>query len=367
MPTKSLPANPDLVHLKDQAKDLLKAYKAHDREASQRIREFHPRFRESSDIQIESARFTLSDAQLAIAREYGYANWTRLKEIVEKQSRPNRDLPLHEQIEDPVFRHAVTLLDSGDASGLLDLLRQHPGLVTQRVLFEGSNYFRNPSLLEFCAENPIRHRMLPLNIVQIAKVILDAGSKTDQASMDSTLGLVCSGCVPRECGVQIPLINMLCDYGARPDGAIGAALGHGEFAAVDALLERGAQLDLTVAAATGRTGDARRMVSKATSLERQLALAYACQFGHIDIVKLLLDAGEDPNRYNPVGAHSHSTPLHQAAFYGHLSIVRLLIEHGADMGTKDILWNGTPLGWAEHGSQTDVAAYLREKMDDTRE
>ena len=35
------------------------------------------------------------------------------------------------------------------------------------------------------------------------------------------------------------------------------------------------------------------------------------------IVRMLLDAGEDPNRYNPVGAHSHSTPLHQAAVGGH--------------------------------------------------
>jgi hypothetical protein len=36
-----------------------------------------------------------------------------------------------------------------------------------------------------------------------------------------------------------------------------------------------------------------------------------------EIVRLLLDAGEDPNRYNPVGGHSHTTPLHQAAGGGH--------------------------------------------------
>jgi uncharacterized protein (TIGR02246 family) len=48
-----------------------------------------------------------------------------------------------------------------------------------------------------------------------------------------------------------------------------------------------------------------------------------------DIVRLLLDAGEDPNRYNPDGLHSHSTPLHQAALAGHDAVVRLLVERGA--------------------------------------
>lgn len=42
-----------------------------------------------------------------------------------------------------------------------------------------------------------------------------------------------------------------------------------------------------------------------------------------EIVRLLLDSGENPN------PHSHSTPLHQAALAGHLDVVRLLVERGA--------------------------------------
>ena len=44
---------------------------------------------------------------------------------------------------------------------------------------------------------------------------------------------------------------------------------------------------------------------------------------------MLLNAGEDPSRYNPVGCHAHSTPLHQAALAGHIGVVRLLVQRGA--------------------------------------
>jgi ankyrin repeat protein len=88
-------------------------------------------------------------------------------------------------------------------------------------------------------------------------------------------------------------------------------------------------------------------------------LALASQYGHAEIVKLLLDAGEDPNRFNPVGGHSHSTPLHQAAGNGHLDVVKLLIARGARTDVKDILFGGTPAGWAKHAGEKTVEAYLR--------
>jgi len=356
MPVRVLPPKPDLDHLKYQAKDLLGDHAQRNLAAAQRIREFHPRFATATDAEIFAARLKLSDAQLTIACESGFPSWARLKRHVEGPAHSGQmNRPHHERIEDDVFRRGVELLDAGDLVGLRAHVLQHPNLVRQRVIFEGGSYFQNPTLLEFIAENPIRHGKLPHNIVQLAKMILDAGA--EQSALDEALVLVVTGSVPHECRVQVSLIDILCDYGANPNNAIHAAL-QGGFEAVNALIRRGACLDLPVAAALGRRDDARRLLPAAGSRDRHLALALASQFGHVEIVRLLLDAGEEPNRYNPVGCHSHSTPLHQAALAGHIGVVRLLVERGARLDLKDILWHGTPTGWAKHGGKLETEAFL---------
>lgn len=359
MPVRPLLENPSLDHLKYQARDLMKDHAARSLAAAQLIREFHPRFRHSSDAEIFKAEFKLSDAQLTIAREAGFPSWPRLKRHIDKPTLADRlNLPHHERIEDPVFRRAVDLLDAGDAAGLRAHLRKHPNLAHQHVVFEGGNYFRNPTLLEFIAENPIRHRKLPANIVEVAKVILEAG--VDDSALNETLMLVATGSVPRECGAQIPLIDLLCDQGADPDAAILSAALHHELESVNALLQREAHMTLPVAASLERTEDARRFLSTASSEDRHLALSIAADFGHVEIVRMLLDAGEDPDRYNPVG-HSHTTPLHQAAGAGHMEVVRLLVERGARLDIKDVLWRGTPAGWAEYAGRKEIAEYLCEE------
>jgi hypothetical protein len=303
--------------------------------------------------------FALSDGQLTVAREYGFASWARLRTFVRDAHAADLERPHHERIPDRQFRQAVDLLDDGDVDGLRHLLAHVPSLATQRITFEGGNYFREPSLLEFVAENPVRHDGLPPNIVDVARAILDAGARSDRRSVQSTLDLVSSGRVARECGVQTALVNVLCDYGGDPNAAIGAALTHGEFDAVNALIARGARVDLRVAAAIGLVDEARTTAARASAEERHLALALATQFGHVAIVELLLDLGEDPNRFNPQGAHSHSTPMHQAALAGHGDTIRLLVERGARLDIRDILWDGTPADWADHGGHLEIAAYLR--------
>lgn len=360
MPVRQLPSNPNLDHLKYQAKDLLRDHAALKQELAQRIREFHPHYTKSTDAEIFAAQLSLSDAQLTIAREYGFPSWARLKRHIEKPTLANQlNLPHHERIEDPVFRRAVNLLDAGDANGLRAHLNQHPSIVRQRVLFEGGNYFRNPTLLEFVAENPVRRGSLPKNIVEIAGIILEGGAGL--SSLNETLMLVSTGSVARESRAQVPLINLLCDHGADPDSAIHAAALHGEHEAVRALIARGARIDLPVTAALGRVEDARRLLPDADAESRHLALTLAADSGHVDIVRFLLDAGEDPNRYNPVGGHSHTTPLHQAAGAGHADVVRLLVERGARLDMKDILWHATPAGWARHAGNTEIEGYLRQE------
>ena len=186
MPAKRFPSKPDLNHLKYQAKDLRKGHAAHDPGVAQRIREFNPRFSGAPDAEIFAAALPLSDAQFTIAREYGFKSWERLKAHVESPELARRlALPHHERIEDAEFRRAVDLLDAGDAAGLREHLKRHPKLVLQHVEFESGNYFRSPTLLEFIAENPIRRGTLPKNIVEVARVILDAGP--DLASRNGAL------------------------------------------------------------------------------------------------------------------------------------------------------------------------------------
>ena len=59
--------------------------------------------------------------------------------------------------------------------------------------------------------------------------------------------------------------------------------------------------------------------------------------------------------------YSHATALHHAVCSGSLDAVKVLVEAGADLATKDTIYEGTPLGWAEYGKQVEIVAFLREK------
>jgi ankyrin repeat protein len=119
--------------------------------------------------------------------------------------------------------------------------------------------------------------------------------------------------------------------------------------AARALVKRGARVDLVAAAGLGLVEHVANLLPPASMIERHRALALAAQHAHLESVRALLDAGEDPNRFNPKGTHEHSTPLHQAVLTGDEAVVRLLVERGARLDVRDRIWQGTPLGWALHG------------------
>ena len=75
MPHRPLPARPNLEQLKNQAKDLLRAFRAGQPSARMRFRESLPRLRGASDSDPARASVSLRDAQQVVAAEYGFSSW----------------------------------------------------------------------------------------------------------------------------------------------------------------------------------------------------------------------------------------------------------------------------------------------------
>lgn len=71
MPDRHFPVRPNLVQLRNQAKDLLRELHAGDPDAVAALRRHHPQ-------RIEPPRARLADAQLVLARSYGLPSWPRL-------------------------------------------------------------------------------------------------------------------------------------------------------------------------------------------------------------------------------------------------------------------------------------------------
>ena len=85
MPPSSLPARPNLEHLRNQAKDLLKAYRSGEPSAIARFRESLPRYSLLTDDDLRRLSLSLGDAQRVIAAEYGFPNWLHLRHYVERK------------------------------------------------------------------------------------------------------------------------------------------------------------------------------------------------------------------------------------------------------------------------------------------
>ncbi|QKJ32315.1 ankyrin repeat domain-containing protein [Mucilaginibacter mali] len=273
-------------------------------------------------------------------------------------------------ITDLIFLQAVNALDAGRLNELQSLVAQHPYLLRDRLITpDEEGYFKDPYLVWFVADNPIRNEKLPSNIVEVTRFLVDAVKReapdTWQQQLTYTLGLVATGRIPRESGKQIAMMDVLINAGATPGGGMGA-IAHGNIDAANHLLDRGGKITLPAAMILGRKADVDRLLNKATGNEKLTALTAAAFYGKADMVKHLLDLGVDPNGYSSqdTGFHSHATPLHQAIYSTSLDAVKLLVEAGASLTATDKAYNGTPLGWAmymqtETDSEADKAAYAR--------
>jgi len=266
-------------------------------------------------------------------------------------------------IKNPLFREAVKAITAGDLPTLQRLLKKRPNLVHARAEEKGEyagTYFSHPYLLEFVPENPVRTRQLPPNICEIAEVIIATGAPRE--AINKTLGLAASGCVPRECGVQTELLELLVRNGADLTAGLESAISEGEWNAAKTLLRLGARLGLQAAAGLGKRASLKKLLSSSTDVEELARAANAAiRGGHEDCVRLLLDAGLSASAIIPNHPYS-PTLLHQAALSGNSKMVELLLERGADLAATDTQFRGTPEAWARHAGHTELAERLRPKV-----
>lgn len=254
-------------------------------------------------------------------------------------------------IDDALFRDAVEAIDSGNISLLQHLLQTNPQIVSTRLGNPTEGYFKHPYLLWFIANNPIRHEKLPANIVEVASLLItfvrQNAKDSFQEQIDYTFGLVETGRSPRECGVQIELIDLLIDNGVTPGNGQGA-LANGNIEAAKHIIERSGKITLTAAVCLNRIDDVKTLLTNASSDDKQIALMAAAFYGNPELIELLIKSGVDVNAYIKNGFHTHASPLHQAVYSGSLEAVKLLVHAGANPGAIDMAYNGTPLGWAKH-------------------
>ncbi len=155
-------------------------------------------------------------------------------------------------------------------------------------------------------------------------------------------------------------------------GALAATTGHG--ALVDLLVARGLPVpalepvDAFVAAALAadpggldRVQAAHPGVAEAARAARPALVVWASASGGPGAVELLVANGFDINARGrtdlPVEQPWH-TALHGAAESGNVELARTLLRLGADPDLHDERFDATPLGWARHLGQGEVADLL---------
>jgi ankyrin repeat protein len=128
----------------------------------------------------------------------------------------------------------------------------------------------------------------------------------------------------------------------------------------DEFVKRAGEKDISAVRwflAAGMNPNARRKDAR-----EETAAAAAANSGSLEIVKLLLDHGADPNlslRPWPW----ETMPLLFAVRGGHLEIVRLLLENGVKIDTKDS-WGVTPLMAAAQNGDREILELLLAKNPD---
>ncbi len=401
----SLPNNPSLERLRDAARTLQRGVRAADHQALDTIRRHHPR----PDIALTGApkRFALHDAQLTVARSYGFTGWPSLVHYLQVAATLSVDPSgIDEDTLEPADQFCTLSslrYDSTDApprrQAAADLLATNPWLVGQHV-WAAASAADPDALAHHLTTRPdlattrggpfgwvplmyLCYGRAPLNrsrrdVLTSATLLLDAGA-------DSNAGYLW-------CGMSTPFTALTGVFGEGEQGPRRQPQHPFAPALATLLLERGAHPvdQQTLYNRMFRPDDSHleilfeygladadpspwelalgeAMETRAQMWHRQVA--WAADHGFADRLDLLARHGIDVSGVEIVGSPAPAdpntrdergaTPLHHAAWDGDLRLIQRLLDAGADPTITDLQFGSTPLGWAEHAYQTEAAEMLR--------
>lgn len=171
---------------------------------------------------------------------------------------------------------------------------------------------------------------------------------------------------------RLRMVRLLLELGADPNamdatGATPLTTASQERADPDiiaALLEAGARLDFLTAINTGRHDEAEAMLRDDPARigpdgADTVALHLAVNKKNVGAIRWLLSHGVAVNTKRSMWDCNH-TALHMTVESGTIDIARLLLDAGADPNVRDDKFNSTALGWAEFFGRGDLAELIRE-------
>ena len=193
----------------------------------------------------------------------------------------------------------------------------------------------------------------PVNAVDVANVLIDAGAEIDATFLDGGSGTtplvsLVTSFHPHKSGVAAELVRVFVKAGARVDGIKGdeeplrLALGFEYPESVQALLECGAKImNVEIAAGLGELELVERFVDEGGLARSELEEAFwsSCKYGWTEVAECLLKCGLDID----AKGGANNTGLMLASQRGRRDMVEMLLECGASVALKND-YGGTALG-----------------------